>query len=72
MTTIAALQEISLEIRKTILRMTNHAGMGHVGGSLSATDILSVLYFHVMHIDPRQPALPQRRPRHRFGFTVCF
>jgi transketolase len=60
MTTIAELQEISLEMRKTILRMTNHAGMGHVGGSLSAADILSVLYFHVMHIDPLQPALPER------------
>ncbi len=60
MTTIAELQQISLEMRKAILRMANHAGVGHVGGSMSAADILSALYFAVMRVDPQHPALPHR------------
>lgn len=36
------------EIRKSILRMNNANGSGHTGGSLSATDILTVLYFKCM------------------------
>jgi transketolase len=36
------------------------AGSGHIGGSLSAVDILTVLYFHVMKIDPNHPNWPDR------------
>lgn len=56
------LAEVSLlvsqanEIRKTILKMTNHAGTGHVGGSMSEVDILTALYFSVMNIDPQNPS----------------
>ena len=37
-------------IRKNIVKMVTHAKSGHPGGSLSATDILTVLYFEVMDI----------------------
>ncbi|MEG2119683.1 MAG: 1-deoxy-D-xylulose-5-phosphate synthase N-terminal domain-containing protein, partial [Pseudoflavonifractor sp.] len=36
------------------------AASGHIGGSLSAMDILTTLYFHTMHIDPAHPQDPQR------------
>jgi transketolase len=32
--------------------MTNHAKSGHPGGALGAADLLTVLFFHTMHIDP--------------------
>ena len=43
------------ECRKNVLKMTNHVGAGHVGGSLSETDIITALYFSVMDIDPQKP-----------------
>lgn len=36
------------------------AASGHIGGSLSVTDILAVLYFHTMHVDPKAPKDPDR------------
>ena len=51
---------LTTEMRKTILRMTNHAGAGHVGGSLSELDILVALYYCVMKIDPKSPSWPDR------------
>jgi transketolase len=41
--------------RREILEMTFKAGSGHPGGSLSAVDILTVLYFHQMKVDPADP-----------------
>jgi len=40
--------------------MVYTAQSGHPGPALSATDILTALYFEVMHIDPQNPALPDR------------
>jgi len=57
---IEALQKLTVEMRKTVLRMTNHAGAGHVGGSLSEIEILAALYYCVMKIDPKNPDWPQR------------
>lgn len=42
-------------IRQEILQMINKAGSGHPGGSLSAADIVTALYFHEMNIDPNKP-----------------
>ena len=47
-------------MRKTVLRMTNKAGAGHVGGSLSELEILCALYFCIMKIDPKNPQWPER------------
>lgn len=42
-------------IRKHIIEQTYHAASGHPGGSLSCADILTVLYFHEMKVDPLNP-----------------
>jgi transketolase len=47
-------------IRRRSLQMVHRAGLGHPGGDLSSADILSVLYFGVLHIDPAEPAAPGR------------
>ncbi|MCT4564631.1 MAG: transketolase [Maledivibacter sp.] len=54
------LEKIATQIRKDIVEMTNAAGSGHPGGSLSAADILAVLYFEKMNIDPKNPKLENR------------
>lgn len=46
--------------RRRNLEMIGKAGQGHVGGDFSATDILTVLYFAVLNIDPEQPEWPER------------
>lgn len=48
------------EIRRYIILMTAAAGSGHPGGSLSATDIVTALYFEVLKIDPKRPDDPNR------------
>ncbi|MEW6446595.1 MAG: transketolase [Bacillota bacterium] len=48
------------EIRRYIILMTAAAGSGHPGGSLSATDIVTALYFAVLRIDPKRPGDPDR------------
>lgn len=57
---IAELKQICKELRISILKMTNAASSGHPGGSLSATEILSVLYFAIMKYDPRNPNWAER------------
>jgi transketolase len=52
---MAELQQMAARIRTDIIRMTHAAGEGHPGGSLSATDIVTALYFRVMRIDPTRP-----------------
>lgn len=58
--TTGQLEKIALHVRKTVLRILAEAGSGHTGGSLSATDILVALYFHVLKIDPKHPAWEDR------------
>ena len=53
--TILCLKKKAQEIRCELLRMIHAAGSGHPGGSLSAADIVTALYFHVMNIDPANP-----------------
>lgn len=48
------------EIRKEIIVSLNAAGSGHPGGSLSATDIFTYLYFEEMNIDPNNPTFENR------------
>ena len=49
------LKKIANDIRINIIKQTYHAGSGHPGGSLSAADILTMLYFNEMNIDPANP-----------------
>lgn len=48
---IKNLEDISKNIRKNIVEMVYSASSGHPGGSLSITDILTVLYFHEMNVN---------------------
>lgn len=48
------------KIRKTALETIQTAGSGHIGGSFSMAEILSVLYFDKMQIDPANPDLETR------------
>lgn len=57
---IGFLEEKAKEIRKSIISMITEAKSGHPGGSLSATDILTSLYFSEMNIDPDNPKMPDR------------
>ncbi|MBP5308513.1 MAG: transketolase [Clostridia bacterium] len=43
------------EIRKLCIRSLASIGSGHIGGSMSVSDILAVLYTDIMHIDPKRP-----------------
>ncbi|TDA65841.1 MAG: transketolase [Clostridia bacterium] len=57
---LAALAERARVIRRHIVRMITRAGSGHPGGSLSAADIVTTLYFHELRLDPRRPDWPER------------
>lgn len=53
---ITEIKEICKEVRKSIVKMTHAASSGHPGGSLSAVDLLSVLYFSgILKFDPKKP-----------------
>lgn len=54
------LKEICKDIRCDIMTCIGHLGVGHVGGCLSIVELLAVLYFEEMNIDPAQPKLPGR------------
>lgn len=57
---IAKLTEKAKKIRKLIIEMLADAGSGHPGGSLSATDLVTALYFYKMTYDPKDPNSPTR------------
>ena len=56
----AELMLISARIRRSALEMVYRATSGHLGGSFSICELLAVLYFHEMRIDPAAPAEPDR------------
>jgi len=57
---VRQLERRAKEIRGLVLTTVHGAGAGHTGGSLSIADILSVLYFHAMDVDPNRPDWPER------------
>ena len=58
--TQADLSALTARIRQHVVRMVYGAQSGHIGGSLSATDIMSVLYTRVLRHDPKRPDWPER------------
>ncbi|MDX2499593.1 MAG: transketolase [Deltaproteobacteria bacterium] len=54
------LKKIAVQIRKNVLRMIKAGGSGHIGGALSCADIMTVLYFKIMRVDPQRPDWPER------------
>ncbi len=69
---INALKETARRIRVQDLKTVFGAGAGHIGGEMSAIDILTTLYFHVLRVYPDAPDHPERD---RFvlskGHTAC-
>jgi transketolase len=57
---IKDLEEKARLFRRLILEMTFKAGSGHPGGSMSAVDILTALYYHEMRVDPKNPMWEDR------------
>lgn len=57
---VLRLEAQAKEIRKEILTMIHTAQSGHPGGSLSATDLMTALYFDELNLDPRNPRWPDR------------
>jgi transketolase len=49
------LEEMAYQIRRLSLEMITYGHWGHIGGSFSMAEILSVLYFHTLQIDPSRP-----------------
>ena len=54
------LRKVANEVRKGIVVGTHAAKSGHPGGSLSAADILTYLYFEEMNVDPKDPGKADR------------
>ena len=59
-TDIKELESVSKKARKNILEQVYSAKSGHPGGALSCTDILTVLYFNEMNINPDEPKMEDR------------
>ena len=60
------LMKTANEVRKGVITGTYHAKSGHPGGSLSAADIYTYLFFEEMNIDPENP---KKADRDRFVFS---
>ena len=56
----AEMEAIAKRLRRHIITMTGKAGSGHPGGSLSAVEILTTLYFRVLRHKPSDPQWPDR------------
>ena len=57
---IRELEAKARQLRRHIIQMIGKAGSGHPGGSLSAVEIVTALYFRVMRLDPKNPHWPDR------------
>ncbi len=58
--TLLELKKRAAQIRKYIIEEVFSAKSGHPGGSLSCTDVFTVLYFHEMRVDPQNPQWADR------------
>lgn len=58
--TIEKLEKKANAIRKHIIEMISYAEGGHTGGALSIADIMAVLYFYILRIDPKNPEWEDR------------
>ena len=59
-TKVEALENIANDIRISVIEQVYNAQSGHPGGALSCADIIAVLYFNQMNIDPKKPNAKER------------
>jgi transketolase len=57
---LAALEDLARRIRVAVIRTVERVRVGHVGGPLSAADILAALYGRILRIRPQEPDWPER------------
>lgn len=57
---VERLEAQAVQIREDVIRMIHTAKAGHPGGSLSAVEMVTALYFHVLNIDPKNPRWADR------------
>ena len=57
---VERLETQAVQIRQDIISMIHSAKAGHPGGSLSAVEMVTALYFHVMNIKPEEPQWADR------------
>jgi transketolase len=57
---IKLLQQHAKQLRKDIIDVTFWAGGAHIGGALSMVEIMILLYYKYLHVDPRNPGMPER------------
>lgn len=57
---VEKLEKIANDLRIDVIEMIYKAGSGHPGGSLSAADIVTTLYFHFLNINPSNPGWEDR------------
>ena len=69
--TIEELELKAKEIRRLIIQMLVKAGSGHPGGSLSATDLITALYYNVLNFKSNDPQWPDRDRFHMSKGHCC-
>lgn len=57
---IVQMEAVAKRLRRHIISMIGRAGSGHPGGSLSAVEIVSTLYFKILRYNPQEPDWPER------------
>ncbi len=57
---LGEMKSVASQIRQDIVEMVHAAGSGHPGGSLSSADLMTVLYFDEMNIDPNESEMTSR------------
>lgn len=68
---IKFLEEKAKRVRRLIIKMLAKAGSGHPGGSLSAADLITCLYFEVLRHNPKNPNWPDRDRFHLSKGHCC-
>jgi len=68
---VEELKQRANNIRKLIVQMLCKAGSGHPGGSLSAADLITALFFSVLRHDPKRPDWPERDRFHMSKGHCC-
>jgi len=68
---VKELEEKAKQIRRLIIQMLAKAGSGHPGGSLSAADLITALFFSVLRHDPAKPDWPDRDRFHMSKGHCC-
>ena len=64
------LKQTATNIRTGLIKAIHAAGSGHPGGSLSAADIVTALYFEEMNINPKDPDMKEKSI-HCWKFDLC-